>query len=259
MNQPVDAGRAAVPHSWAQLRRHTAARIALGRSGSSLLTQDVLALGLAHAQARDAVQIPLYVEALCAQLEVEGWPLLQVASQAPDRAAYLARPDWGRCLHADSATLLDSHAEKDFDLVIVISDGLSSTAVQSGVVVLLVSLMPLLTGLRLAPLVIATQARVALSDEVGARLRASAALSLIGERPGLSSPDSLGAYLTYGPRIGNTDEARNCISNIRPAGLTAVEAAPQLAALIRGSLQAQSSGVALRFVAAPALASDQKS
>lgn len=242
---------------WQSLRQYTAARIALGRSGSSLPTREVLDFGLAHAQARDAVHLPLDVAALQSQLQADGWDVITLTSRATDRAAYLARPDWGRRLHDDGLPLLDAarsaaapRIDADdvaFDVAFVVSDGLSSTAVQCHAAPLLQALRPLMADLRIAPIVIATQARVALSDEVGQRLQARIAVSLLGERPGLSSPDSLGAYLTYAPRIGNTDEVRNCISNIRPQGLVLTQAAQQIAALLRAALQAQRSGVALRF------------
>jgi ethanolamine ammonia-lyase small subunit len=230
--------------SWAALRQHTAARIALGRSGASLPTREVLAFELAHAQARDAVLVPLDADALQAELQAEGWRVLRVCSRAPDQAAYLARPDWGRRLSTDSLAAFEA---ADADLALVLSDGLSAVALQRHAVPLLRALAPLLQGLKLAPLVIATRARVALSDEVGEKLRARMAVSLIGERPGLSSPDSLGAYLTYGPRVGRSDAERNCISNIRPQGLGYAEAAAQLAALLHTALAAGRSGVALQF------------
>jgi ethanolamine ammonia-lyase small subunit len=242
----------AQPDPWTALRRHTAARIALGRTGSSLPTSEVLAFGLAHAQARDAVHLPLDLAALRAQLEAENFTVVEVASRAGDRAAYLARPDWGRRLQPESAEILNK-VPHDADLVFVISDGLSSTAVQSNALPLLQALMPLLSGIDIAPIVIATQARVALADEVGELIHARIAISLIGERPGLSSPDSLGAYITYAPKVGNTDEARNCISNIRPEGFAIGSAALLIAANIRAALKAQLSGVALRFDPSKAL------
>lgn len=245
---------------WTALRRHTAARIALGRTGASLPTQEVLAFGLAHARARDAVHLPLDVSALRTTLVAEGFEVLDVASRAPDRAAYLARPDWGRRLTDAAVQRLaaashDVDAESDtvFDVVFVVADGLSSTAVQRHAAPLLVALRAQLDGWSIAPVVIATQARVALADEVGECLRARIAVSLIGERPGLSSPDSLGAYLTYGPRVGLTDEARNCISNIRPEGLPIAAAAALIAAHLRAARQARLTGVALRFDASRAL------
>lgn len=239
---------------WRALRRHTAARIALGRSGSSLPTREVLAFALAHAQARDAVHLPLDVATLRAQLEGDGWSVIETASRASDRAAYLARPDWGRRLDEASAAAVDAQ-RGHYDVLFVIGDGLSSTAVQAHAATLLLALKPLLDGLSMAPVVIATQARVALADDVGERIGARLALSLIGERPGLSSPDSLGAYLTYAPKVGITDEARNCISNIRPEGFAIGAAAQLIAAHVRAALQAQLSGVALRFDPARVLAS----
>lgn len=236
---------------WAELRRHTAARIALGRSGASLPTREVLAFEQAHAQARDAVLVPLDADALQGALERDGWPVLLVRSRAPDQAAYLARPDWGRRLSIDSLDALTANGIPD--LVLVLSDGLSAIALQTHAAPLLRALKPRLEGLSLAPLVIATRARVALADEVGERLRARVAVSLIGERPGLSSPDSLGAYLTHTPRIGRNDAERNCISNIRPQGLGYDEAAAQLAALLRAALGAGLSGVKLQFDPARAL------
>jgi ethanolamine ammonia-lyase small subunit len=231
--------------SWAALRQHTAARIALGRSGASLPTREVLAFEQAHAQARDAVLVPLDADALQAELEADGWRVLRVHSRAADQAAYLARPDWGRRLGTDSLAALE--AKGGADLVLVLSDGLSAIALQRHAAPLLRELRPLLQGLKLAPLVIASRARVALADEVGERLGARIAVSLIGERPGLSSPDSLGAYLTHEPRVGRNDAERNCISNIRPQGLGYAEAAAQLDALLRIALAAGRSGVALRF------------
>ena len=242
------------PNPWQELRAHTAARIALGRAGASLPTREVLRFGLEHAQARDAVHTPLDMARLRADCTAEDWDTIEVRSRAPDRAAYLARPDWGRALHPDDAARLDARASGGSDLIFVLSDGLSALALQAQAVPLLRALRPLLEGLRLAPLVIATQARVALADEVGERLGARIAVSLIGERPGLSSPDSLGAYLTHAPRVGRSDAERNCISNIRPQGLAHGAAALQLAELIRAALRAQLSGVNLKFDAERQLA-----
>lgn len=245
--------QAVVADGWAELRSATAARIALGRAGASLPTQAVLDFELAHARACDAVHAALDVAALCALLQGDGWETLEVTSRADGRAAYLARPDWGRRLHADSAAALARKLPPQApDVVVVASDGLSPVAVQNHAAPLLRALRPLLQPLRIAPIVVATQARVALADEVGAILHGRIAISLIGERPGLSAPDSLGAYLTYGPRLGRTDAERNCVSNIRPGGLRFEEAAAQLAALVHGALSQQVSGVHLRL-ASPAL------
>lgn len=245
--------RPVIDDDWQALRRHTAARIALGRSGASLPSREVLAFSLAHAQARDAVHLPLDVAALERALDTGGWRHLSVHSRAADRSAYLARPDWGRRLAPDSAVLLEQAATEAVDAAFVISDGLSSTAIQRHALPFLGSLRPLLQGLTLAPIVVATQARVALADEVGALMRARLAVSLIGERPGLSSPDSLGIYLSFAPRVGLTDEARNCISNIRPEGLAYDAAAQLLAAMMRAALKEQKTGVALRFDSRAAL------
>lgn len=233
---------AMTPDHWPELRAFTPARLALGRSGASLPTAQVLAFQLAHAQARDAVWTPLDVPLLTAQLDADGWQTQRAHSAAADRHTYLARPDWGRRLHAASRAALPLSA-RPADVVFVVSDGLSSTATQRHAAPLLRALRPRLDGLVIAPLVIATQARVALADEVGEALQARLAVSLIGERPGLSSPDSLGAYVTYAPRVGLTDAARHCLSNIRPEGLGYEAAAAQLAALIHTALQQQRSGV----------------
>jgi ethanolamine ammonia-lyase small subunit len=238
--QPVTAD------GWSSLRSATAARIALGRAGASLPTREVLDFGLAHAQARDAVHAALDVSGLRAELEADGWPVLEVRSRAAERSAYLARPDWGRRLHADSAAALRLNRPGAApDVVFVASDGLSAVAVQHQAAPLLRALRGLLGGLSCAPIVIATQARVALADEVGEILGARAAVSLIGERPGLSAADSLGLYLTYGPRLGRSDAERNCISNVRPLGLSHAAAAHQLAVLLHSALHARLSGVGL--------------
>jgi ethanolamine ammonia-lyase small subunit len=252
MNKPPaavpDGGSAVIEDAWIALRRHTAARIALGRSGASLPTREVLAFELAHAQARDAVLTALDVAALRRELEADGWAVAEVQSRALDQAAYLARPDWGRRLNSESLTALTALCLNSADLVLVVGDGLSSTAVQAHAAPLLRALRPLLPQkLELAPIIIATHARVALADEVGERIGARIAVSLIGERPGLSSPDSLGIYLTYAPKVGRSDAERNCISNVRPQGLSYGAAALQLSALIGAALRAQLSGVKLQF------------
>ena len=236
-----------VARVWAELAALTPARVALGRSGVSLPTREVLNFGLAHARARDAVHAELDVAALRAALEAEGQKVAEVGSCAVDRAAYLARPDWGRRLDASSqARLAGFAARSDFDLVFVLSDGLSATAVQAHALPLFRCLRPRLAHLRIAPMVIATQARVALADEVGEILHARIAISLIGERPGLSSPDSLGIYLTAQPRIGRNDAERQCISNIHAAGLGYDAASASLCALIDAALRTGTSGVAIR-------------
>lgn len=231
---------------WSDLRRYTAARIALGRTGNSLPVNEVLNFSLAHAQARDAVHTPLDVETLAAQLETQSSKVLRVRSRAPDRSTYLSRPDWGRRLDDESSKTLAAESDKGADLLFILSDGLSSNAVQKHAVPLLQALRPLLAEYRWAPLLIATQARVALADETGELLSARLAVSLIGERPGLSSPDSLGAYLTFNPRVGCSDAERNCISNIRSEGLSYADAAQQIAELVRAALKVSLTGVNLR-------------
>ena len=213
------------------------ARIALGRTGVSLPTRASLAFALDHARARDAVRAPLDVAALEGRIG----PCVRVASAAPDRSAYLARPDLGARLSESLAPLPPANP----DLVIVLADGLSSRALDHAPA-LLEHLLPMLSDLRLAPLVIATQARVALADAIGESLGAGMALILIGERPGLSAPDSLGAYLTWAPRVGRTNAERNCVSNIRPSGLAPAEAARTLAWLIAAARRLKLTGVALK-------------
>lgn len=230
---------------WDELARLTPARIGLGRSGVSLPTREVLGFGLAHARARDAVHAELDVPRLHAELQALDWaPVLHVASAAPTRAAYLARPDWGRRLDESSRHALEQQPAMPADLVLVISDGLSALAVHAHAALLLRAMQPRLCSQRLAALVIATQARVALADEVGASLRARVAVSLIGERPGLSAPDSLGVYITAQPRVGCTDAQRWCVSNIHASGLDYDAAAMQVCARIDDALTLGCSGVA---------------
>ncbi|MBL8446867.1 MAG: ethanolamine ammonia-lyase subunit EutC [Zoogloeaceae bacterium] len=235
------------PDPWTVLRRLTPARVALGRAGHSLPTQEILQFGVAHAQARDAVHAPLHVATLAANLAPLGQPVLTVVSSAPDRPTYLMRPDLGRRLDPASAQHLDQQRPGPHDLLFVIGDGLSALAVARHAV-------PLLTHFHLArppewrigPLVIASQCRVALGDEIGERLGAPMVAVLIGERPGLSSPDSLGIYLTRHPRVGRLDAERNCLSNIRPEGLPYVEAARRLAWLCQAAIQLDATGIALK-------------
>jgi ethanolamine ammonia-lyase small subunit len=230
---------------WHWLRNYTAARIALGRVGNGLPTAHVLSFALAHSQARDAIFTKLDVEALEAECREMGLATLVVRSRANDRRTYLLRPDLGRRLDADSTTLLSTARVPRSDIVFVVSDGLSATAVQRHALPVLREARALLSEFTIGPVVIATQARVALSDEAGALLGARIAVSLIGERPGLSSPDSLGLYVTYHPRVGNTDEARNCISNIRSAALDYASAARELARLLQAVHFNRRSGVGL--------------
>ena len=236
------------PDPWSALRRHTPARIALGRSGASLPTREVLAFSLAHAQARDAVHTAFSVQAVTDAIESLELSTLAVDSAAPDRVTYLRRPDLGRRLSDSSRTLLNNRPSRTIDLAIVVADGLSSTAVHAHAAPLIAALLPLIRaeGWSLAPIVIASQARVALGDEVGEMLSARLVLLLVGERPGLSSPDSLGAYLTFAPKVGRTDAERNCISNIRAEGLSYDQAAFKLAWHAREALRLGLTGVGLK-------------
>ncbi|HEY0571366.1 MAG TPA: ethanolamine ammonia-lyase subunit EutC [Enterovirga sp.] len=233
---------------WAHVRRLTPARVALGRTGSALLTAEVLRFALAHAQARDAVHIPLDLDRLEPAIRAAGLETLRVQSAAVDRVTYLARPDLGRRLAEPARALLRNGRRLQPDLAIVVADGLSSPAAVAHAAPLLAGLAPRLekSGLTTGPIVIATQARVALGDEVGVLLGARAVLVLVGERPGLSSPDSLGAYLTFAPRVGRNDADRNCVSNIRPAGLSYDLAVFKLAWLIDQAFKRQLTGVALK-------------
>jgi ethanolamine ammonia-lyase small subunit len=257
--RPADAGtrEPVEPDRWAQLRRFTPARIALGRTGASQPTSALLAFSLAHAQARDAVHEPMAPAALAEALAAEGFGTLQVRSRAADRPTYLRRPDLGRRLDDASAARLraaagagapggDASGPSGPDLVFVIADGLSALAVARHAVPTLVAARALLDGWTIGPVVIAEQARVALGDEAGELLRARAVALLVGERPGLSSPDSLGVYLTWAPRVGRRDAERNCISNIRPQGLACDEAARTLAALLAGARRLGATGISLK-------------
>jgi ethanolamine ammonia-lyase small subunit len=232
---------------WADLRRLTAARIALPRSGASLATAPLLEFRLAHARARDAVHAELDEARLCAALAPLGLPVLAVASAAGDRASYLMRPDLGRALAGDAAAPLAAHAS-GYDLAIVVADGLSARAVETHAQPVLALLLPRLAAAnwRIAPLVVARHGRVALGDAVARALGAEIVAVLIGERPGLTAPDSMGAYLTFRPTAQTTDAERNCISNIRPEGLAYADAAFKLAHLVTAMRARQFSGVALK-------------
>ena len=239
---------------WQALRQFTAARIALGHSGVSQLTGAQLDFQLAHARARDAVHEALDSAGLAGAL-AQAWPgaaaPLLLHSAAQDRNVYLQRPDLGRRLDAPSRTLLaarDRAGAGPFDLAIVVADGLSALGINQHAAPLLRALHARLTTetWTLAPLAIVEQGRVAVGDEVGELLGAKMVVVLIGERPGLSSPDSMGLYLTWAPRVGLTDERRNCISNVRPAGLGFEEAAAKLHYLMGEARQRQLTGIGLK-------------
>ncbi len=220
------------------------ARVALGRAGNSLPTRELLAFQLAHARARDAVHTPLQPHEIAAAFGTEA---LIVSSAARNRNEYLRRPDLGRQLDAASRDVIE-RAAGPYDVVFLIADGLSPIAVQKQAAPLLQCVMERLEPehWRCAPIIIAIQARVALSDEIGSLTRSSLAVMLIGERPGLSASDSMGVYLTWSPRPGRTDADRNCISNIRPEGLSIGAAAELLLLLMRESRARRISGVMLK-------------
>jgi ethanolamine ammonia-lyase small subunit len=220
------------------LTRFTNARVALGRTGNSLPTRELLRFQLDHARARDAVYAELDPRSLPA-------PHVVVRSGARDRSVYLRRPDLGRMLSVESRELLQPG---DYDAAIVLADGLSALAVNRHAAPLLDVLVPLLAveEWRMAPITVALQARVALGDEIGERLGARLVVMLIGERPGLTAPDSLGIYLTYGPRFGRTEAERNCVSNVRPEGLSYELAARKLHFLMREARVRKLTGVALK-------------
>ena len=231
---------------WSVLRQFTQARIALGRTGHSVPTTPLLAFNLAHAQARDAVHHPLDVNQLHEALHARGFDTLDVHSAAPDREHYLRRPDLGRRLSDESRATLAQLPTQSNDLLFVIGDGLSAFAASKQAVPLLQAIHPKLTDWIIGPVVVARQARVALGDEIGELLGAKIVVMLIGERPGLSSPDSLGIYVTYAPKAGCSDAQRNCISNVRPEGLDYPQAAHKLHYLLTQARKLKVTGVGLK-------------
>jgi len=232
---------------WTELRRYTQARIALGRVGASLPTAEVLRFSMAHARARDAVHTALDAQAIQSALQAAGFATLFARSQAADRAEYLRRPDLGRRLHPDCiAGLTPGGPAPPQRLTVVVADGLSALAATRHALPLLRELRPRLADWSLDAVVVATQARVALADAIGNLRGAEAAVILLGERPGLSAPDSLGIYLLYAPRPGRSDAERNCISNVRQHGLSYAEAAHCLHSLLGQARRAGRSGIAIK-------------
>jgi ethanolamine ammonia-lyase small subunit len=231
---------------WTWLAQRTPARIALGRTGASLPTREVLAFQLALARARDAVHWVTDTAALRAGLEALALEVLEVESAAVDRSLYLRRPDQGRRLSPTSRQALERRISEPSDLVVVIGDGLSAAAVDAHAPSFIHAFLPYTLRWKLAPFIIAAGARVALGDEIGEIVQARAVAVLIGERPGLSAPDSLGVYLTFAPKRGRKDAERNCISNIRPAGLSCPLAAFKLAWLLGEALRQSITGVGLK-------------
>jgi ethanolamine ammonia-lyase small subunit len=245
-----DKNNIVVNNPWMKLRQYTPARIALGRSGTSLPTKPHLEFQLAHARARNAVLHELNIPALQQALQSRGHEVVVLQSAAGNRPLYLQRPDKGRRLDLQSRTELERRPRpaEPFDVVFVIGDGLSALAIEENATAFLDVMSPALSagGWRIAPLVVVKEARVAIGDEVGEVLGAGMVVVLIGERPGLSSPDSMGIYMTLKPRIGLTDESRNCISNVRPEGLSYMHAAHKLLYLMSEARKRGISGVHLK-------------
>jgi len=233
-----------------RLRKLTPARVGLGRAGASLPTKALLEFTLDHARARDAVHAAFDAQSLIQGLTELGLKAIHVSSRAPGREDYLARPDLGRELDADSQARLAGAGEggETGPLAIIVGDGLSPAAVNSHAIALLRKLLPLLAldAIDVAHAVVATGARVALGDEIGNALGARMTVMLIGERPGLSAADSLGIYLTFAPAVGTTDEKRNCVSNVHGAGLSYDDAAAKIGWLIREGLARELTGVGLK-------------
>lgn len=243
MARPLDP----IDPAWARLRRHTPARIGLKRAGSGLATREHLSFQLAHARARDAVHDALDAAPLLDGLRARGLDALHLASAVGERRTYLLRPDLGRRLDERSRDRLDACA-RGHDLVLVLADGLSARAVQLHALPLIDAALPELRRQqwRIGPAVVVEQGRVAIGDEIGAALDAAIVAVLIGERPGLTSPDSLGVYLTWSPAIGRQDSERNCLSNIRPEGMGYGEAAAKLVYLLGEARRRRFTGVALK-------------
>jgi len=230
-----------VDNPWNRFAGVTRARIGLGRSGDAVPTQHSLDFHYAHACVRDAVLTEVDFSSLAAELQP--LPALLVHSAAPDRSVYLRRPDLGRRLGQDQAAALPPGP---YDAVFVIGDGLSASAVQRHAAPMVQAARERLSGWNLGPIVLAGQARVALGDEIGGSMRADMVVMLIGERPGLTVPNSLGAYLTFAPRIGRRDAERNCISNIHADGLSYAAAAEKLAWLMEQARARRLTGVGLK-------------
>lgn len=236
---------------WSRLRRLTPARIGLGQAGGSLPTDAHLAFQLDHARARDAVHQPLDTPLLSARIEALGLPVVSLRSAAPDRATFLQRPDLGRRLDIESRERLvraTTGLPPPLDVVFVIADGLSARAAERHAPAVLAALAPRLgsEGWRWGPVALVEQGRVAIGDEIGAACGAALVAVLLGERPGLSSPDSLGIYVTWSPAVGRRDADRNCISNVRPEGLPPELAADRLHFLLSEARRRRLTGIALK-------------
>jgi len=236
------------PDPWAELKAFTAARIALGRTGTAEPLQAMLQFRLAHANARDAVYATLEQETLVNELHALQQAAFLLHTQAGNRHEYLQYPDRGRRLNEQSVSQLKEFNSTGYDVCLLLADGLSATAINTHAIPVVKLLLPLFekAGLSVAPVCIIQEGRVAIGDETGSLLKAKLVAVLIGERPGLSSPDSMGVYITYNPTSGLTDESRNCISNIRPEGLNYTAAAEKIFFLINEALRLRLSGVMLK-------------
>lgn len=236
-----------ITDAWESLKEFTAARIALGRAGDSIPMRQSLEFKLAHAHARDAVYSALDCKKLTEELRLLNIPILKLHSQATTRQVYLQRPDLGRVPDEASSKTVTAHLIPA-DICIILADGLSANAINNNAAELLAELIPLLKGMNftLSPVCLAEQARVAIADPIADGLQARLSIILIGERPGLSSADSIGAYLTYNPKPGLTDESRNCVSNIRQDGLSFKLAAEKIFYLVQEAFKRRLSGIELK-------------
>jgi ethanolamine ammonia-lyase small subunit len=244
----LDTKQFAERDPWEELKQFTDARIALGRTGSSVLTDDYLKFSLAHARARDTIKLPFQRDKIADQLKTMGLDTIYVESSAVSRDIFIRRPDLGRRLSFESREKLKNMNYPGSDVLLVIGDGLSSKAVHKQAIPLVRQFMPYMKelGLSVGPIVLARQSRVALGDDIAEMMHCGLVAMLIGERPGLSSPDSLGVYMTYKPYFGRLESERNCISNIRPEGLSYEKAAFKLAWLVEAAYDMQKSGTALK-------------
>ncbi|SRR5574344_67600 len=233
---------------WEELKSFTDARIALGRTGCSILTDDYLKFSLAHARARDSIKMPFDRDKIAGELHKMNLETIKVESSAANREVFLCRPDLGRRLSERSKDMLRKMDYKGTDVLLVIGDGLSSKAVHKQALPLIRQFLPYMEelGMSVGPIVLAKESRVALGDDIAEQMHCGLVAILIGERPGLSSPDSLGVYMTYKPYWGRLESERNCISNIRPEGLSYEKAAFKLAWLIENAYKMKKSGTALK-------------
>lgn len=232
---------------WSKLKEFTDARISLGRCGVSLPLKESLSFKLAHAKARDAVHLPFKIDELKSELEESGHTCFKLKSNAADRMEYLTRPDKGRVLSEESRNFLEKQ-ETGYDVCMALGDGLSSRAIHENGFSFLHAFIPLLeqAEIKVTPVCLIENSRVAIADQIGSMLSAKLSVILIGERPGLSSPNSMGIYMTYNPKPGTTDEIRNCISNVRSGGLSIADGVKKLAYLVEQALITKKSGVELK-------------